>query len=364
MVDVVVVGAGLAGLVAAQQLQKARYSVVVVEKSRGLGGRVATRRLQGNCADHGVCYLEAQGDRSQQLITTLLAQEVIQPWADQIYELDEQGFLGAGAEHHPRYGAADGMTAITKFLATGLEIWRGQRVTAIRPQSDQTWALSLEAVETDQASELTARAIVMAIPAPQALVLVEPLVARGLPPEFLASLRSVEFDPCLTAIAVYSGDRQQELANLNLPWRAVMFSNHAELAWVGLDSSKRPNARQPVFVLQSSATFARQHLEETNLQAIGQQLLQSAAQALIPWLTVSESLQVHRWRYAFVAHPWQATHLVTANPLPLVCSGDWCGGSQIEAALTSGADAAAQINTQLASRVMPDLIFSRFGSLA
>ena len=47
MTDIAVIGAGIAGLVCAQQLSQAGYSVVVVEKSRGLGGRLATRRLHG-----------------------------------------------------------------------------------------------------------------------------------------------------------------------------------------------------------------------------------------------------------------------------------------------------------------------------
>ncbi|HAJ60832.1 MAG TPA: FAD-dependent oxidoreductase, partial [Cyanobacteria bacterium UBA8543] len=61
-----------AGLTCAQQLHQAGYSVVVVEKSRGVGGRVATRRLNDTHADHGVRYLEPQGKLLQQLIERLL----------------------------------------------------------------------------------------------------------------------------------------------------------------------------------------------------------------------------------------------------------------------------------------------------
>ena len=43
MFDVAIIGAGLAGLTCAQQLHQAGYRVVIVEKSRGVGGRVATR---------------------------------------------------------------------------------------------------------------------------------------------------------------------------------------------------------------------------------------------------------------------------------------------------------------------------------
>src|SRR4028118_2371524 len=61
MFDVAVIGAGMAGLSCAQRLRQAGYSVAVVEKSRGAGGRVATRRVQGPRAAHGGCYLAPQG---------------------------------------------------------------------------------------------------------------------------------------------------------------------------------------------------------------------------------------------------------------------------------------------------------------
>ncbi|HIP78813.1 MAG TPA: FAD-binding protein, partial [Kiloniellaceae bacterium] len=41
---IAVIGAGLAGLLCARRLQDAGLHPVVFEKSRGLGGRLATRR--------------------------------------------------------------------------------------------------------------------------------------------------------------------------------------------------------------------------------------------------------------------------------------------------------------------------------
>ncbi len=71
MTDIAVIGAGIAGLVCAQQLSQARYSVVVVKKSRGLGGRLATRRLHGTLADHGACYLKPKGELFRRFVEIL-----------------------------------------------------------------------------------------------------------------------------------------------------------------------------------------------------------------------------------------------------------------------------------------------------
>ncbi|HCF27786.1 MAG TPA: hypothetical protein DEV81_11445 [Cyanobacteria bacterium UBA11049] len=70
MFDVIVIGAGIAGLVCAQQLQSCGYKLVV-EKSRGLGGRVATRRLYDSRADRGACYLSLKGELLGQFVQFL-----------------------------------------------------------------------------------------------------------------------------------------------------------------------------------------------------------------------------------------------------------------------------------------------------
>ncbi len=45
MFEIAVIGAGVAGLTCAQKLQQTGRRVVVFDKSQGLGGRLATRRL-------------------------------------------------------------------------------------------------------------------------------------------------------------------------------------------------------------------------------------------------------------------------------------------------------------------------------
>ena len=349
--DVAVVGAGLAGLVCAQALRQQGYSVVVVEKSRGLGGRLATRRLPQAFADHGVRCLEVQGNLSQQLIQTLRAQGILQLWTKEIDEWSAAG-LSAGVEIQ-HYASPTGITAAAKFLATGLEIYRGQRVQSVA--FGQTWALTLEPANVEPLlnikATVDAKALVVAIPAPQATTLLEPLAeALGAADRFLTKLRSLTFDPCLTAIATYPSP-------LALPaWKALRSPQDADIAWVSLDSSKAPDASYPVLVVQSNAIFAEKHLEADDLQAIGHQLLARMTE-LIPDLPVPDLLQVHRWRYAFARNPLTETYL-SAAPLPLVCAGDWCGGKQVENALQSGLAAAGAIAHQLSGTSSAEASFS------
>jgi predicted NAD/FAD-dependent oxidoreductase len=217
VIDVAVIGAGLAGLVCAQNLQQAGYRVAVVEKSRGVGGRLATRRLQGVHADHGVRYLNHQGELSEYLIQSLLKQGVIQSWIDQRVSPKEE----VGREDSTQgicYSAPTGLTAVAKFLANGLQIHHEQRLVSLTAIDNQ-WQLELEAA---QPASLSARAVVLAIPAPQALSVLEPLLAVGLPAELVQQVASVQFDPCLSAMAAYSATVKLEHPAIHLtnsPWK-------------------------------------------------------------------------------------------------------------------------------------------------
>jgi renalase len=340
--DVAVIGAGLAGLTCAQELRQAGYSVVVIEKSRGVGGRVATRRLEGTVADHGVRYLHAQGPHSQQLITNLcaMAHKTLQLWTDRVYEWDQNGL---SAVPQSCYIAPGGMNGVGKSLAEGLEIWLNRRVENLTPLA-KNWLLRLEAmnnVETTTPLELNAKVVVMAIPAPQASILLNTIA--GISGEFLAQVDGVKYDPCITVMAGYPSHYQQDLEQLNPSWSAIGFPQHPDLGWVGIDSSKRENPKQPVFVVQSSAKFAEKYLETTELQPVGEELLNSAAQILLPWLKSPQWLQIHRWRYAFCRNFLSVPSLITINPLPLICAGDWCGGDNIEGASRSGKSAVNQV---------------------
>ncbi|MEG3968691.1 FAD-dependent oxidoreductase [Microcoleus sp. T2B6] len=345
MFDVAVIGAGMAGLSCAQRLRQAGYSVAVVEKSRGAGGRVATRRLQGTRADHGARYLEPQGDAVQGLIEVLVDRDILKLWTDSVGEFRQGEMFSIPSSC---YVAPAGMNAIGKYLAEGVEIWFGRRVQAISTTTDnQIWHLSLEVTDDNLQTpqELIAKAVVVAIPAPQALMFLNSEI--GLKSDFLDKLRSVEYEPCFTVMAGYPAAKQQDLSNLNPPWKAVSFPDNSDLAWVGLDSSKRLDPQQPVFVVHSSANFAERYLEAADLETVGHELLARTSEYLMPWLKQPEWLQVHRWRYAFCRNPLPVSCLAAEGTLPLVCAGDLCGEGQIEGALRSGLAAANWVNSQL-----------------
>jgi renalase len=344
VVNIAIIGAGMAGLACAQQLQTAGHQVTIFEKSRGLGGRVATRRLHDTWMDHGVRYLEPQGPYSAALLEALRDRQIVDLWERSIAPAATEPF--APEMTQPRYVAPQGLTAVAKFMAQGLMIHRCQRVTAIVP-TPQTWQLTLDSATTDHPPPPEADALVIAIPAPQAATLLEPLVQMHLPSHFLQTVQAVDFHPCMSVMAGYPSLKESSI----LPWTATPI-DHPHLAWISQESTKQAQPPYPTLMLQSTAAFAQTYLDAEDLTAAGRLLIEAAAQHHnTPWMQSPDWVQVHRWRYAFVRQPATSSYLFTETPLPLICCGDWCGGDRVEAALRSGTDAAQHLMTYFSAQV-------------
>ena len=72
-----VIGAGIAGLIAARALRAAGHRVLVLDKGRGVGGRMATRRIEGGVFDHGAQFVTVRDPRFQQIVEGWQAKGVV-----------------------------------------------------------------------------------------------------------------------------------------------------------------------------------------------------------------------------------------------------------------------------------------------
>ncbi|WP_017300616.1 NAD(P)/FAD-dependent oxidoreductase [Nodosilinea nodulosa] len=349
MEDVVVIGAGLSGLTAAQELHQLGYRVLVVDKSRGLGGRLATRRIGATVLDHGCRYLQPFADLELSPIPALLASGILQPWQPEGFELSADGLLTAMSPQD-LYVAPQGMSAVAKAMASELTIQRHWLATRLTPLS-QGWQVEgtwLGESEQDKPKAFAARAVVLAIPAPQAAALLHTAAQRSAGiDDLLHQIQRVGFDAVITVMAGYGPDRSTRLASQERAdgWM-IAGNSHPTLRWIALDSSKRADPPESVIVLHSSAAFAADALDQANLEPTGQTLLAEAAH-LGAWMLSPDWMQVHRWRYGFVRQALGAPILASPKLTNLVGCGDWCSGSGAEDAIASGRQAAAAVVTAL-----------------
>lgn len=184
---VVVVGAGVSGLLAARRLVDAGHSVVVIDGDTVAGGRLATRLIGGARLDHGAQFMTARSPEFADLMQAWLADGTVYEWC--------RGFAQPPAEPdgHPRYAAAGGMAELAGTLAEGLVVQLGNPVVAV----DRAEAL----VGLDDGSTMVAAGVVLTPPVPRSLALVD---AAGvpLPVEARQALEAVAYEPTLAALAL------------------------------------------------------------------------------------------------------------------------------------------------------------------
>jgi hypothetical protein len=359
MWDVVVIGAGMAGLTAGQHLHQHGYQTLIVEKSRGLGGRLATRRVDQQPMDHGCRFFTPCDHEDAGLIAQLVQEEVLTPWTATCYDLTVTGDLHPRADGSIYYAAPQGMTAVAKLLAAELPIHRSCRVTRLQ-FTDQTWTVQWDNA-LGQTETAEARSVVAAIPAPQiSPLLSHPGSSLSLQP-LLQTLSTIQFEPVITVMAGYPleqapvplvrGVPESRADSSGSGWM-VFGNDHATLRWVGLDSGKRLHPHQAVVVIHSTPGFAADFLDQEEISVAGQPLLDAACSAVGSGFAQPTWQQTHRWRYGFVSHPYHKDYLSHGDIPGFIGCGDWCLGSNVEAAFCSGQKAA--------QAVMQYLISSRF----
>ncbi|MGB3299794.1 MAG: FAD-dependent oxidoreductase [Phormidesmis sp.] len=355
MWDVAIIGAGLSGLTCARQLTAAGYQVCILDKSRGLGGRMATRRVEFSTdsspnaqtrVDHGLRYWQPQSEGLKMLTQAMLAEGVLKPWAVSAYEIRQRGAIVpvAQAAEDLKYVAPAGMSAIAKFLISDCisqeNLLTHHRAVSMSYQGD-CWQ-----IECEGGAVVRAKQCAIAIPAPQATVLLQNCSINTSSSGDLSdrltaaidSLKAVTYFPCLTVLAGYHHCHSDDMGELNPNGWIVTDYAGTSTDWTGLDSSKRQQANQqadqqvdqsansPVIVIHSKAAFAQQYIDARDLQPAASVLLRANARKFAAWIAQPEWFQTHRWRYARVDKAYPDESMMIGNTL--ACGGDWCVPSQ------------------------------------
>jgi renalase len=304
-----IIGAGMAGLTAARQLSAKGWEIVVLDKGRGVGGRLATRRIEQARADHGAQYFSATTPDFQRVVQELLADQVITQWKP-------ESASPAGKLH---YVGVEGMNAVAKNLARNLTVLTAETVISFRPDGSQ-WR-----VETESGGDYRADALLITIPAPQALALVE-RSGFTLSTANQSALSAISYQPC---IAVMVALTKPSL----LPAPGAVRYETGDIAWVVDNAQKGISPGQPSVTIHASADFSRTHFDN-DLTAIGRQLADQLSD-VIPADSI-HAIQVHRWRYSLADQRHPTPYLAADTPLTLLFGGDGFGAGNVEGAFTSG----------------------------
>ncbi len=326
---VIIVGAGLSGLVAANALQAAGRRAVVLDKGRSVGGRLATRRLGAPAlvgagprgvarVDHGAQFFTVRSPDFADLVHEWRRAGLIREWC--------KGFSAEG-DGYPRYCAEGGMNTIAKYLASTIDV---QCDVMVRAVAGDEGTLSVLA-ESGQRWESTQ--VVLSAPVPQSLALID----NGWLPlddDLRTELDAVSYAKCIALLVALDGP-----ANVAEPG-GMQFdeSTHAVWSFIG-DNHRKGISEIPAITFHANETFSETHYGDDDA-GLRDTLIAAARPFLGSASTLS--IEVKKWRYARPT-ALHAQRCVSAQPIEgtqLVLCGDAFGEARVEGAALSGLAAA------------------------
>ena len=310
----VVIGAGISGLVAARGLVNAGVDVLVIERSRSVGGRMATRRIGTATLDHGAQFFTTRTPAFRKQVDEWVERGLVRVWSH-----------GFGVDDgYPRFVATAGMNALAKDLAVGLEVECSTMAFAVRADEDRSSAKTNRwQVVIDDGSTRSADAIVITTPLPQAFALLAD-TSVGLD----ETLFRTDYDRTITMLAVLD---QPGI----VPDPGGVQEPDSTFSFIG-DSMAKGVSAEPAMTFHATAAWSEEHWSESK-----EQLLDSLESAAAPWLgdaTVVER-QLKKWRFATPRTIWPDPYWATPDNT-IVLAGDAFAGPRIEGAHNSGMAAA------------------------
>jgi renalase len=348
---IAIIGGGMAGVVCARTLLQAGHQVTLIEKSRGFGGRMATRRTEFGGFDHGAQYFTVRDKRFAQVLLT--AQDQVRAWSvSTVRVLDELGHVLASAPppSEPHFVAMPGMNGLVTHWAqpllkpelhqlTGARVLLETRVTHLERDAlhAQQWQLRAEDAEGGQHVLGGFDRVVLALPHLQAHDL---LLASGHSPELRQQLNKVTVAPCWTLMVAYPNAMQPNLPHIGPQWNAAR-STHHRISWLARENSKPGRDRIERWTIQASPAWSSRHLEDSDERVKGK-LLKGFSEITGIRATPAHAV-VHRWRFAQTQQPLGRPFIFDTE-LGIGLCGDWCLGHRVEDAFVSGLELALNMS--------------------
>ena len=332
---VCVVGAGAAGAGVSHAVRGRGIDVTVLEKSRGVGGRAATRRRDDCRYDHGANYVKDADPRTTELIERLGAEgrrNIVEP----VWTFDAAGEISEGRDEEGRkWTWVRGITQLSKrlFGTTDVTVRKRTRVASLREENGE-WT----PIDTDGRVHGPFDAVVLTPPAPQTAELLATTDSDSLGDELGRARGAVEAVPYRTIRSIvlhypFAIDR---------PYYALVNTDREHpVGWISREECKPGHVpdEQSLLIVQMSPDWSTVNAD-VPLEAAAQEAAGHVADVVgEDRLGDPDWVDGQEWLYAL---PDDGVDNAAVEPLTaagLFVVGDWVAGEgRVHAALRSGID--------------------------
>jgi hypothetical protein len=320
--DIIIIGAGIAGMAAARELAPTGARVLVIEKSRGIGGRGSLRRGQDWSADLGLQFVAKGSGQWDQFL------------GQQTEKLRSLPILTAGRMAEAMVHT-DGMNALIKSIIPqecgNVDLCFSTRATEIVTFDDGKKI----AVKCDTESEFRTRKLILTAPLHQSAallsaVLIEPMPLAEIP------LSQITYSQCFSLVF--------RCPNSTFMLPAPLWTHCSDdIAGLFDQGAKGIHNGKGVYVAQTSFAFSSDQWEKTDAEIvtiIKSRLIELSHANKMGLTSIAdlEILSLHRWRYCECLTPiadaftQQLDLQDGAGAAQLILAGDCFGPKELKAA--------------------------------
>ncbi|MBI1277341.1 MAG: NAD(P)-binding protein [Anaerolineaceae bacterium] len=334
--DVLIVGAGLSGLVAAGKVAERGLSVTLVDKGRSVGGRLATRRIGEGLADHGAQFFTVRSSEFQQCVDEWLAEDLVYVWSHGFSdgERTQEQFDG-----YPRYATKGGMNALAKHLAQQLgkkaDIHVNVKITSIS-QMGGDWQ-----AQGENGDVYSAKALLMTSPVPQSLTLLGSIRDK-LKPHDRKALERITYLPCVAGLFRVEGE-------VNIPEPGALQRPDAVLSWIADNQRKGISPQARVITVHAAGSISQNLWDLPEADALS--FIQQEFERYLDINAHIVEAQLKRWRYSLPTVLHSERYLMAQGLSGLTFAGDGFGEARVEGAFLSGLAAGEAVAAQVVSVV-------------
>lgn len=342
--ELCVVGAGLAGAGIAYRLRNEPVDVTILEKSRGVGGRAATRRKNGCHYDYGANYIKDSDGKTDQLVREL-GEEGLVDITEPVWTFDEHGEISPGDRHEEhKWTWADGITQFAKrlFGETAATLSKTTRVDTLT-RDDVGWTLT----DTAGGEHGPFGSVVLTPPAPQTAEL---LASTTLPDSAAAdhltaateAVRAVPFRTIRTFVLQYPFE-------LERPYYALVNTDRKHpIGWLSRESCKQGHVPdgQSLLIVQMAPDWSAENYDVERAAAAEDVTTMVAALLDDGRLTEPGWIDEQGWRYALPNEGLDSDAVDGLQAHGLFVAGDWqTGNGRAHEAFWNGVETAETLLT-------------------
>ena len=330
--EIIIIGAGMAGLMAGRVLAAAGKKILILDKGRRIGGRMSSRRDAGLLFNHGAQFVTAHSPIFKDICDQAAAKGIVGLWP--------------ATGRDTAFSGQPSMRDIASFIGADLAIQQEVEIEKIDRLDKGGFTLHAKSPSENGSPHYHCQHILLTAPAPQAARLLQPLsqqlsdVAAG-----------VRYAPSWTVMA----ELQQVPDNL-----APVLIDKGIIGWASCEASRPGASPSGAVTIQASAAYSQKFLESPAEKITADLLADFARQHNNTSLNWGYQ-RAHRWRYAKVIQPAGAdtpfmeiqtgSLLATAGDWhPVAASPTWpASGARAEEAVLSGHRAAHEMLQKMAS---------------